>query len=39
MKIQITGEIVDKRMGDGFFSPQDLQELLAGVDENEPLPY
>ena len=37
MKIQITGEIVDKRMGDGFFSPQDLQELLAGVDENEPL--
>lgn len=37
MKIQITGEIVDQRLGDGSFSPQDLKDILSGLDETEPL--
>lgn len=37
MKIQITGEIVDQRLGDGSFSPQDLKDILLGLDETEPL--
>lgn len=37
MKINITGEIVDQPLGDGNFSPKDLKDILANVDENEPL--
>lgn len=36
MKIQITGEIVDQHW-DGCFCPQDLKDILSGLDENEPL--
>ena len=37
MKINVTGEIVDQSWGEGSFSPQDLKDILSGVDENEPL--
>lgn len=37
MKIEIIGEIVDKSWGEGTFSPQDLKDILSGIDENEPL--
>lgn len=36
MKISITGEIVNQQW-EGCFSPKDLKDLLADVDENEPL--
>jgi len=36
MKIQITGEITDTHY-DGCFCPQDLKDILSGVDENESL--
>ena len=36
MKIQITGEIANQKW-DGCFCPQDLSDILSGVDENESL--
>lgn len=36
MRICITGEITDQHY-DGCFCPQDMKDILAGADENEPL--
>ena len=36
MRIQIIGEITDKHY-EGCFCPQDLKDILEGVDENETL--